>query len=424
MSCFGSLQRKIGRIHILVVSQYFYPEAFRINDMAVEWVRRGYRVTVLTGIPNYPEGRFFDGYGFCARRCECWNGVKIIRLPVVPRGKGGIRLVLNYASFACSSWIWNKITRLRADLVFTYEVSPMTQALAGCWHAGKNHVPHYLYVTDLWPENVESVTGIRHKAVILPLQMMSDYIYRHSERILTSSRSFMEPVRKRGIDASRIEFWPQYAEDFYRPAEKKGSLLPQDGVPNLVFAGNAGRAQGLDILVRAAVLLRRENIHVRFYIIGNGRCLGELKRSVKSARVERYFGFIPQVPAEEVPRYFAFADALLITLAESDVFSRTIPAKTQSCMACGRPVLVSADGEVQEIIKAAGAGLCSGAGDACEFVGIIKEFLDMGEGQRKQLAENALSYSGKYFNKEQLLGRLDEIFMQEGRHPGKGRNGT
>lgn len=411
-----------GKPHILVVTQYFHPETFRINDMAKEWVRRGYRVTVLTGIPNYPMGRYFEGYDLRHRRREAWNGVDIIRIPLIPRGSSPNKLinwlgmVANYLSFVVSGWWWKNRNNVQADLVYSYEVSPMTQVLVGIWYAKRYHIPHYLYVTDLWPENVEAVTGIHNKTVLGAVQRMVDYAYRNSDRIFTSSKSFVSRIEKRGIDRSRIEFWPQYAEEFYKPMEREGALLPQDGTMNLVFAGSVGVAQGLDVLVKAAVKLKSDRMRVRFNVIGDGRYLAELQANVKAAGVQGFFNFIPRQPADGIPRYLAYADALLITLSRSDVFSITLPAKTQSCFACGRPILVSADGEIQDVVNDARAGLCSDAGDADGLARNIKKLICMSEEERISMAFNALSYSKINFGKEKLLGRLDQVFLQVEEH--------
>lgn len=155
--------------HILVVSQYFYPEPFRINDICSEWVKRGYQVTVLTGIPNYPQGKYYEGYDLAHKRTEEWNGVKIVRIPLTARGNNSIGLACNYLSFVISGYIWKCLTEIKADYVFTFEVSPMTQALIGVWYAKKHKIPHYLYVQDLWPENVEIVTGIHSPLVLKPI---------------------------------------------------------------------------------------------------------------------------------------------------------------------------------------------------------------------------------------------------------------
>lgn len=400
--------------HILVVSQYFHPENFRINDIASEWVKRGYKVTVLTGIPNYPQGEYYEGYSKTERRQEKWNGMEIIRLPIVPRKKGSLGLIRNYISFVNAGRKWVRKTDLKTDIVFTFEVSPMTQALVGVWYAQKNKIPHILYVTDLWPENVEIITGIHNKLFLGTIQKMVDYIYKRSTKILTSSNSFISSIIKRSIPPERIEFWPQYAEEFYRPTERiSGSEIPADGVFNLVFAGNIGYSQGLGILPKAAGKLKSEGISVRFNIIGDGRYKEKLKEEMEARKVKEYFNFIDRKPAEQIPPYLAAADALLITLSKSKVFAITIPAKTQSCLACGKPILVSADGEVQEIIKNAEAGLASAAEDVDGLVENIKALLQMSKQECERLGRNALAYSEEHFNKEKLLNRLDEIFIKE-----------
>lgn len=400
--------------HILVVSQYFYPETFRINDIASEWVKRGYTVTVLTGIPNYPQGEYYEGYSKSEKRNETWNGINIIRLPIEPRKTGSKALAINYLSFVKEGRKWIKRTNVKADIVFTFEVSPMTQALVSVWYAKKRKIPHVLYVTDLWPENVEIITGIHNKLFIGSIQKMVDYIYNRSDRILTCSNSFIAAIRRRGVPERKIEFWPQYAEDFYRPTERiSTSEIPDDGILNLVFAGNIGYAQGLGILPKSAELLKKKSVVVRFNIIGAGRYMAELQKEITSRKVEEYFNFIDRKPAEQIPPYLAAADALLITLSQSEVFSITIPSKTQSCMACARPILVSADGEVQDIIKEASAGLVSAAEDVNGFVKNIELLASMDEANLKKLGENALQYSETRFNKEKLLHRIDEIFDEE-----------
>ena len=181
--------------HILVVSQYFYPEPFRINDICSEWVKRGYQVTVLTGIPNYPQGKYYEGYDLAHKRTEEWNGVKIV------------------------------------------------------WYAKKHKIPHYLYVQDLWPDNVEIVTGIHSPLVLKPIGKMVDYIYEHCDHIFATSPSFVKEIQKRCRDKNKVSYWPQYAEEFYCPVEKKYTPeIPDDEMFKIIFTGNIGQAQGLEIL--------------------------------------------------------------------------------------------------------------------------------------------------------------------------------
>lgn len=406
--------QKEVRKHILVISQYFYPEPFRINDMCKEWVRRGYKVTVLTGIPNYPEGEFYDGYDYVHRRTEEWNGINIIRLGIKPRKQGSINLVKNYLSFVEEGRKWLRKTKVKADMVYTFEVSPMTQALIGVWYAKKYRIPHYLYVTDLWPENVEYITGIHHPAMVYPIQKMVDYIYKNTSRIFTCSKSFIPKIAERGISLKKLEFWPQYAEEFYKPMEKKHAEdVPDDGRFNIMFAGNIGYAQGLELLVEAAEILLKDNILVRFTIIGDGRYKEEFVTKVNDFGLKEYFCFVERKPAEEIPDYFSVADALLIILSKSDVFAMTLPSKSQSCMACGKPLLISADGEIQDIVSEAGAGLVSDAGDVKLFVENIKKMILMKSDELQEMGRNAHAYSEENFNKKKLMDRLDEIFMDK-----------
>lgn len=401
--------------HILVVSQYFYPEQFRINDICTEWIKRGYKVTVLTGIPNYPEGKYYDGYGFFKNRTEVHKNINIVRIPIIPRGKNKIMLVLNYLSFVFSGIIWNILTKINADYVFIFEVSPMTQALPGIFFAKRKKIPCYLYVTDLWPENIEIVAGITNKKILKSIGVMVDYIYKQSDRIFTSSQSFVNAIAERGTDKRKIEFWPQYAEDFYMPIDFEDthvSEIPQDGVFNIIFAGNIGFAQGLNVLTETATLLKDAKIKVRFNIVGDGRFKETLKTFVKENQVAEFFNFVDKQKATRIPEFMAVSDAALICLAKSEVFSITLPAKTQSCMACGIPILVSGDGEIQSVINSAEAGFCSGAGDAEGLATNIKKMVKTSKNDRKLMAQNAINYYNNTFNKEMILDRMDKWFIK------------
>ena len=398
--------------HILVVSQYFYPEQFRVNDICIDLVKRGYKVTVLTGIPNYPLGEFYDGYGYKEKRREIWNGIDIIRLPIRPRKNGKVNLALNYMSFVIKGFWWNLKNDINADEVFIYELSPMTQALVGVQYSKKHKVKCMMYVTDLWPESVEIVLGVHNNLFIKLIGLMVDYIYKNCFKILTSSKSFIKKIEDRKVDRSKLEFWPQYAEDFYKKELREEALeIPNDNIKNFTFAGNIGTAQGLDVLVNTAVLLKKDNIKVRFNIIGNGRYEEELKENIKNKSVDEYFNFISKKPAEMIPKYFAWSDAALITLAKSEVYAMTIPAKTQSCLACGIPIIVSADGEVQNIIKEANCGFYSNSGDCIGLYENIKKFTSLTKQEIKDMSLNAQKYYNENFDKKKLMDKL-EVYIK------------
>ncbi len=399
--------------HILVVSQYFYPEDFRINDICREWVKRGHEVTVVTGIPNYPQGRFFKGYGWFKKRYEVHEGIRIIRVPILPRGKGAVMLALNYLSFVVSGFFWKIFTRVEADKVFIFEVSPMTQALVGVWYAKKRKIPCCIYVQDLWPENVEIVTGLRNRRLIRAIDRMVDYIYRSCDKIFAASPGFVRRIEERGsaknASGSKVVYWPQYAEEFYRPAPRRPLAdMPGNGEFKVAFTGNIGYAQGLDILPRTAGVLMEKNVKCLFVIIGDGRYREELEQQITEKHVEDYFLLLGRKRPEEVPDYLAWCDAAFLSFADNPLFGMTIPAKLQSYMACGMPVLAAAGGETARIIKEAGCGVVCGFGNA-DGVAEAVEALSNDRGRLKEMAENAVFYNQKHFDKTQLMDKAEEL---------------
>ena len=394
--------------HILVVSNHYYPEQFRINDITKEWVKRGYKVTVVTGIPNYPEGKYHKGFGIFKNRKETINGVDVIRIPIIPRGNNPIMLMFNYLSYIISGWFWKTFTKVRADYVFVFSTSPMTTALTGVWYAKKHKVPSYIYVQDLWPENVIDITGLNNKFIIGLLDKVVDYIYNNSKIIFATSNSFVENIKSRGISGDKIKFWPQYAEDIYKPYEI--SNKSNDEV-KIVFTGNIGEAQGLDILPKAIHKefdLLKNKIHVT--IVGDGRFKSDLIKIINDLDLDNLFTFIPNQPMEEIPKILAGNDVAFISLKESNIFEMTIPAKLQSYIACGMPILASASGEIKEIIDNAEIGYSSESGDVDNLAFNLLKLTKLTSFELNEMANRSISYSEEHFNKIELLKTMDEYF--------------
>ena len=395
--------------HILVISQYFHPEPFRINDICQEWVKRGHKVTVLTGIPNYPEGKFYKGYGWFKKRKETWNGIDIIRIPIISRGRSSLRLVLNYYSFVISGWFWKSFTRLKPDLVFTFEVSPMTQALIGKWFSKRRKIPNYLYVQDLWPENLEVVGGVHNKHILNHYQKMSDKIYAKCTKIFATSPSFVKTIQSRVRDKDKVVFWPQYAEEIYKPVEHPNAPeISNDGRFKIIFTGNVGNAQGLDILPKAAGLVD----DVCFIVVGDGRYKEQLMKEAEV--VKDKFIFIDRQPPERIPELLCACDVAFLSFMDNPLFEKTIPAKLQTYMACGMPILASAIGETERIIEEAGCGVC---GELANVEELIKRITKLRGLNLKMLGHNALSYCKKHFDAATLIDRLEEeMFNNENAH--------
>lgn len=397
--------------HILVISQYFYPEQFRINDMCQEWVHRGYKVTVVTGIPNYPQGSFYDGYGLHSKRRETWNGIEIIRIPLIPRGKNSIGMILNYLSFVVTGFFWKLTTKIEADYVFNFETSPMTQSLLGVWYAKKHKIPFFLYVQDLWPENVQVVTGINTPLVIKPIDKMVDYIYRHATEVFATSPSFVDAIcnRTNPVSREKVHYWPQYAEEFYTPMERKEIPEVQDnGKFKIVFTGNIGYAQGLDILPQTASLLREENIE--FVIVGDGRYKQELQKTIRDMGVGDMFVLIDRQLPERIPEILAACDVAFLSFMDTKLFEMTIPAKLQTYMACGMPVLAAAGGETRRIITEAKCGEWTALGNARELAEKIMVMQSMNLGE---LGSRARAYFEANFDKKNLMDVMDGYLGEE-----------
>lgn len=395
---------------ILIVSQYFYPESFRINDIATDWVKRGYDVTVLTGIPNYPMGKFFPGYSWTKKRTEDWNGIKIIRIPLIARGHSSVGMVLNYYSFVISGWFWNRFNKVDADLVFSFETSPMTQVKVGCGYAKKHRVPHFLYVQDLWPENVETVTGIHNRLIIGPIDRMVDKIYKQVDKIFVTSPAFVSAVvnRKKPVDKSKVFYWPQYAEEYYVPVEKhQYDGIPDDGSFKVVFTGNIGTAQGLDILPETAKLLTDTN--VKFVIVGDGRYQSEFEKHIDECNVRDRFIIIPRVTPMVIPEVLSACDVGFISFNNTSLWEMTIPAKLQSYMACGKPIIASASGETKRVIGEADCGICTEIGNAEALAEGIKKIMSM---DKDKLSYNARKYFESHFDKKMLMDEMDQHLVK------------
>lgn len=406
-------------MHILVVSQYFYPEPFRINDICKELVKRGNEVTVVTGIPNYPEGKFYKGYSWFKKRKENVDGINIVRLPLIARGSSKIGLMLNYLSFMISGILFARFTKIKADRVFIFEVSPMTQAFTGTVYAKRRHIPCTIYVQDLWPENLEAVAHITNKSVLGAVDRMVDNIYKGCDHILATSPSFKKHLEKRNsvYDAegkSKVVYWPQYAEDFYKPMEgcERPSDFPEDKNFKIAFTGNVGYAQGLDILPKVAKKLKGKGIAVDFIIIGDGRYMPELKSKIKQLEVKEYFYLLGRKDATLIPQYLAYSDAGFISFTDNELFNMTIPAKLQSYMACGKMIIAVVGGETSRIIKEAACGICVGMDDFLSLVNEIEKCIN-GEYEICDFGRNATEYARANYEREKLMQVFESILERD-----------
>ena len=388
---------------VLVVSQYFYPENFRINDLVLELKKRNHEVTVLTGKPNYPQGEYYSGYSFKGNDNEIWNDVEIIRVPLRARKTGAFNLMRNYLSFV---WHANKKAKKinkDFDIIYVFEVSLITVALPAIKLKKILNIPVIMNVQDLWPENIVAVTRINNAFIISIVDKLVNYIYKHCDLLLCASPSFVERITKRGIDQSKVKYWPQYS---IVSKSNLDSNIFNNGKFNITFTGNIGEAQGIDIAIQAADKLRNENIHWNF--IGNGRSKEKMELLVKKLNLESCISFYEFIEENKIPQYLESSDAALLILKPDPIFEMTIPAKLQTYLSCGVPILGCVNGEGKKIIEDAHCGIISQEISVESLVKATKELINLDQQEVNNYKLNAYQYGLNNFNKNSLLNELED----------------
>ena len=394
---------------ILIISQYFYPENLRVNDLVFSLKKRGHDIEVLTGKPNYPKGDYFEGYSWDGPKEQEIHGIKVHRANLILRKKGGgLRLFLNYFSFVFFGVF--KILKLKNnfDKVFIYAPSPITVGILGVIAAKKFKCKSYLWVHDLWPESVRVAGGIKSGIILGLVNQMTKLIYRLTDLLLVQSPEFKNYILNQGVEESKIIYYPYYAEDFYKVVEKEKSylsLFPKGF--NLLFAGNIGVAQSFDTVVNAFEKLKEHDINL--VVLGDGRDKSRIQDQIQEKGLTNKFHFLGSFPPEQMPYYFTCADGLLITLKKADIFSYTIPGKLQSYLACRKPIIGALDGIGNKIISESNSGFASEAENHELLANNILKLYKLSKTEKEKLSNNALDFFDKNFNKQHLLERLEEI---------------
>lgn len=393
---------------ILVISQYFYPENFRINALCVELAQRGHEVSVMTAYPQYPGGVIYEGYGFNIPYERRWNGVQIHRVKTYPRGKGAFGLLRNTVSFVLSGDRWVRKCREKFDAVFVFEVSPVTVGLPAVTYKKKFGTPVFFNLQDLWPENVHEVLGIRFPPLTWVINRVVNRIYRNSDKILCASRGFVENLKTKGVPPEKLVFWPQFSAD-PRSGELRKPGIYQEDAFNVVFTGNMGEAQGLDLLIEAARQLKNENI--RWYLVGEGRAKANLENLVREYGLQEKVIFVGMVSESESNMYVAYADCAYLSFRDNPLFDMTLPAKLQTYLACGTPVLAAAGGESSEIINGSGCGIAVKP-NAEQLVRAVLDMAGKTEEERREMANAARRYYEENFTMEDLVDRLEDMMSR------------
>lgn len=397
-------------MRILIVTQYFWPEHFRINDLAEGLVERGHEVTVLTGSPNYPEGKIFKGYGYFNRE-EIRTGVRILRVPLIPRGQGsGLRLALNYLSYLVSaSLLGPLLCRGSFDLIFVCQLSPVTVGIPAAFLKRLKRAPILFWILDLWPESIVAAGGLRPPWIYRGVDAMVRFIYRRCDRILYTSKGFASSIQSRGVEPSRLAYFPNWVEPLPEVVGAPPVQLPKGF--RILFAGNVGEAQDFGTILNAAEQLK-DHPEIQWIILGEGRQWNWVKDQVEARGLSACVHLLGRFPADTMPSFFAQADALLVTLKRDPVFALTVPGKVPSYMACGRPILAALDGEGAAVITEAQAGCVVPSGDAPGLADRALELSRLSEGERSEMGRSGQQYCNTLFDREKLFSLL-EFHLQE-----------
>ena len=402
-------------MRVLIITQYFWPESFIINDIAVDLKERGYHVSVLTGKPNYPNGAYFKGYNMFNKSKENWNGLDIYRVPLITRGKGGgVRLFLNYISFAFTSSIKILFMKKKFDCAFVFQTSPVTVGIPAVILSKVFKIPFFCWVQDLWPASIKAASNIRNRFVLEFFNKVTKLIYNNASHVLVQSRAFIPYIMKnQGVKQDKIIYLPNTVKLFKKDVIH--NKLSQFNIPkgfNIVFAGNIGSSQSFQTLLSSAKILKEKGKKINWIILGDGRMKETVIRQVELLNLKNCFFLLGRFPFDEMSSFYSSADLLLLSLKKSDIFSLTIPSKLQSYMAFGKPIIASIDGEAAKIIKESRAGFTSPAEDIQSLVKNILLALETDKEILNVMGRNAQNYFKTEFSKKSVLDKIEGIFKK------------
>jgi glycosyltransferase involved in cell wall biosynthesis len=403
----------MARERILIFTNHFFPENFKVNDIAFALQKANYDVTVLTGIPNYPKGKIYKGYGIFRRSRELVNGVKVIRVPLISRGDGkGIRLIINYFSYWFFLMIWSFFIAIskRYDKILVHHTSPIFIGIPAVLFKKLQRIPLYFWNLDLWPESIIAASAFRNKTVLKSLNKLVKWIYRNCTRILISSEGFKASIVSKGIIPENIIYFPNWAEDIF--TENKtlrevniGANIPADAL-KIMFAGNIGEAQDMENVFKAIQLSQQQQINIYWIFIGDGRKRNWIESQVSIANLSNKVIFMGNHSIEMMPSFFEKADIMLVSLKDEPVFSTTVPAKLQAYMASHKPILAMLNGEGARIVEEAGCGFSSNSNDFAGLLSNAEKFIRMSVAERIAMGDNGYNYYEKMFSFNAAISKL------------------
>lgn len=401
---------------ILFISQYFHPEPFSNNHIAQFLVTRGHDVEAVSCVPNYPDGVFYPGHSNATNREEDWQGVRILRARTIKRGKRSLTLILNYLFFPLAALATiARQGRGPYSVSFTSMPSPIFQCIVAVVMKWVSGVPAVYWVQDIWPESLFNTLRIKNPLFCMPIRILCAFLYRQADIVLIQSKAFRPKLEAMGVDPDRVAFFPNTSPDDFEPIERNAvdpaiaALLPPAPL-RVMFAGNVGESQNLDVLIQAAKQLRDE-IDVQWVIIGSGRDLERITACVADAALGETVIFVGRHPMNKMPAFYALADAMFISLKDTEIFRMTVPYKLQTYMSAGKPVIGSISGETRNIVEAARIGFCADAGDVNGLCDAVRRFAALTPNEKQALSANAIAYFNTHYSADKVFGELERQLL-------------
>ena len=396
-------------MRILIISQYFWPENFRINEISEFLKKENIEVDVLTGNPNYPEGKIFKDFNDNPDKYNNYNGTRIFRVPIIPRGSGSLfNLFFNYSSFLLSSITIGsfKLRKNKYDYILTFGTSPITVALTSLFFSKIKSARTIIWVLDLWPDILKDLNIITNKVMLNLLSKITNFTYRSHDIILAQSESFLRQIIKHNKNTIYFPSWPETIKIIKLNNELEDIKLDKfKNYFKIVFTGNIGQAQDFDRIIKLAKILKEQN--VIFIIVGKGRKFEYFKKIKLLENIDNVI-FMGNYPLEKMSYFHEIADALILTLNSGDALNKTIPGKLSTYMMAGKPIIGVIDGEAKNIINASKSGICLDLSDD-KYIEKIKTFVNLDKQELKILGNNANTYAVKFFNKQKILNDLINI---------------
>ena len=407
-------------MRLCIFTNHFFPEEFKVNDIAFDLAKRGHKIMVITAIPDYPKKRMFRKYySLFKKRKEIIDGVTIVRLPIIPRYNGSaVFLLLNYVSYFFTSYIFTYFHSFfhKYDGIFVHETSPFFIGLAAVHLKRRQNIPLIFWTLDLWPESLSAAGKIKNTFLLSPFEKMVKYVYNSCDKILIGSQGFEQSICAKGPYKEKCVYFPNWAEDTESMSRTlmDTSIYPFSHFSKndfvFLFAGNLGVAQNLSFILNAASQVRHLK-QIRFVFIGDGRCRNDILEFIQKNNLMDTVFAPGRFPLSTMPLFMQRANVLMVSLKDDPIFNLTVPAKVQFYMAQGKPILASLNGEGADLITEAKCGISVPVGDSDKLIEAIIMLSSMSEKDLDTMGKNAKKYYDDNFRKEIRIEQLERLFL-------------